>query len=190
MRVVAAVFVFFGFYFGFIFVINLVPTKQMVEKTYDSNTVFLHLSEVDGLETKFVAVSNNLNRIDVLFKNPNLESRDNLKIFVYDRLGAVISEKSFSGFNFGDTSHARLDFEPISNSFGKEFLIVIEVEEIVDGKLQVGMKDDGVDFIHFYKNDSSLLSSYRLTIERVSGILRFQPIILLLPLLMVLIFVW
>jgi hypothetical protein len=187
---VGAGFVFLGFYFGLIFVINLVPTKQMVEKISDSNTVFLHLSEIDGLETRFKASSDNLNRIDVLFKNPNLESRDNLKIFVYDGMGAMILEKSFSGFNFGDTSHARLDFEPISNSFGKEFLIVIEVKEIVDGKLQVGLKDGGVDFIHFYRNDSSLLSSYRLTMERVLGILRFQPIILLLPLLMVLIFVW
>lgn len=187
---VVAGLVFLGLYFGLIFMINLVPTKQMLEKISAFNTIFLYLSEVDGLETKFKASSDNLNRIDVLFKNPNLESRDTLKIFVYGKSGVVVSEKSFSGFNFGDTSHARLDFVPIASSSGEEYSIVIKVETIVDGKLQVGMKDGGVDFIQFYRTDSSLLSSYRLTVERIFGILLFQPVILLLPLFMVLIFVW
>jgi len=192
LRIFAFGLLFIVLYFGLILAVSLFPTIKMVEKSSSSDTSYLYLLEVDGLETKFVSTDNNLNRVDVLFRNPGLDSMDELEISLYDEVDGIVVSKSFSGLNFGDPYYARLDFNRISTSLGKEYTIVIRVKKIVNGKLQlqVGMKDGGVDFIHFYKNDLSLLSSYRMTIERIIGILRFQPIVLLLPLLMVLIFVW
>jgi hypothetical protein len=85
-----------------------------------------------------------------LFKNPNLESRDELTIEVKDENGASIYRQYFAGFNFGDTSHARLDFAAIRNSVNKLYFIEISLTKVVDGKLAFGTKNNQLDVTQYY----------------------------------------
>jgi len=171
------------FLFGVFLVINLIPSKKSVENNSQFETKFLRLAENKSYSSKFVATNNNLNRIDVLFKNPNLESRDELLILVKNN-SDVIYQQSFTGFNFGDTSHARLDFLPITDSIDKQFGVEIVATKIVDGKLAFGVKNNEINMVQYYGSrfdvKNSILTSVRL----------INNIVFLWPLLLVIILLW
>lgn len=178
----------FGVWFIIFLIINFIPSKLTVEKNSEYETRFYPLSEfnVDG---SFIASSNYLNRVDVLFKNPNLESRDELEVLVKNG-NTVVYKQSFTGFNFGDTSHARLDFTPIPDSTGKEYIVSILPTKIVDGKLKFGIKNNQINFIQYYSFRFSVQSSINTSLNLLRNIIFDQPVVAVLPLLLVLILLW
>lgn len=172
------------FWLGIFLVVNLLPSKISTEDNAEFETIFLNLKENKNYSSSFVASHNYLNRVDVLFKNPNLESRDELEIFIKDSNQDIVYQQNFTGFNFGDTSQARLDFLPIDNSKDKTYIVEIKVTKIVDGKLSFGVKNDQVNSILYYRPKfdikNSVLTSIRLMMN----------IVLLWPLLLVIILLW
>jgi len=172
-----------------IFVVNLLPTKISEEIGGTNKLIFPKLSESQFVKSDFVASNNYLNRVDVLFKNPNLESRDELKIVV-KRANQVIVEKSFTGFNFGDTSHARIDFEPISSSKGVTFTVEVKTTKIVDGKLAVGMKGEILDTTLYYSPRFSIVDTFGNMILIFEKIISKQAFVLVLPMSLLGILLW
>ena len=130
-------------------VIKMIPVEKTVENNAEATTYFPKIYEKEFFITPFTATANNLKRIDVLFKNPNLESRDQIDIYVLEGK-KVIFHQEYNGYNFGDTSHARIDFPTISDSMDKEYKVVVRMVKVVDAKLQIGVKNNEIDFIQYY----------------------------------------
>lgn len=163
--------------------INLIPTKKTQYFNPELETVFYRLAEQKVFNSNYVASDNNLKRIDVLFKNPNLESRDELSINVLEE-DKLIYTQNFSAFNFGDTSHARLDFVRRPNSFQKKYTVEIVLAKIVDGKLYFGVKNGKIDTTFYYVNNLSVGRAIEVTKKLVINRL------VLLPLLSVTLWLW
>ena len=136
-----------------------------------------------------MASNNNLNRVDILFKNPNLESRDELLISI-KKGNSVIIEKHFSGFNFGDTSHARLDFAPIANSKNESYTIEVKTTKIIDGKLAVGMRDKKLDNVIYYQSKFSVNNALSNTFNIFEKFIFKQVGVLVLPVMLLGILIW
>ncbi len=172
-----------GFWFGIFFVINLLPSKKTVHINPNVETVFYRLAEYKMFKSDFVASENNLKRIDVLFKNPNLESKDELVVSILED-NKIIYTQNFSGFNFGDTSHARLDFVSRHDSLNKKYTIEIVATKIVDGKLYFGVRNDEIDLTEYYENKFNVKHSIS------ASIMLMQNWLLLLPLITVTLLLW
>jgi hypothetical protein len=166
-----------------IFVVNLLPAKITSDNRNMGSLAFPKLAEKIYIKSNFVANANSLNRVDILFKNPNLESRDEVNIVLLDG-SKIVADKAFTGFNFGDTSRARLDFDNIGDSKGKIFTIVVKTTKIIDGKLAVGIKGDEVDYVAYYQFKTGILSSIELTRNIFLRIIINQPIVLILPMIL------
>ncbi len=177
--VVGWVLVIGGWFLVFV-VINLIPTKLVVENKPNVETKFVKLTDY---KSSFVATNDNLNRVELVFKNPNLESKDELIIFVKDG-DVIIYQQSFSGFNFGDTSHARLDFGAITDSQNKKYTVEIKATKMVDGKLSFGVRNGEIETISYYKSKFSLEKSVEKSMELM------QNWVLLIPLLFITLFLW
>lgn len=173
-----------------IVIVNLIPSKKSVENLSASPTVFLKLAETTNYQSFFKAESNNLNRVDVMFKNPNLESRDELELVLKDNNDKLIAKQDFSGFNLGDTSYARMDFLPINDSIGKSFKLSIIPTKIVDGKLQFGVKDNSSYMVEYYGSKLSLNTATGNTIGVLNKIWSFQLEVVLLPMVFWAMFLW
>lgn len=169
--------------------INFLPSREVVENLGPDETSFNRLAEVKDYRSEFMAGNNSLNRIDVLFKNPNLESRDELVINILDDKNQQIASQKFTGFNLGDTSYARIDFSKIADSQGKTYILEIIPTKIIDGKLQFGVKDNKSYFIQYY----SLGFSWRRAEQQTKIIwtkLLDQPLVIILPILTGGIWLW
>lgn len=172
-----------SFWLGIFITVNFIPSKKTEFRNQGYETIFYRLAEQKVFKSEFVASLNNLKRIDVLFKNPNLESRDELVINVLEE-DKLIYTQNFSAFNFGDTSHARLDFVSRVNSLNKKYTVEIIPTKIVDGKLYFGVKNGELDVIFYYANGLSVKNSWE------SGLRLISNWIILLPLLSVTLWLW
>lgn len=176
--------------FGVFFVVNLIPVKIAVGSDDLSPTVFKKVFEQPTYSSDFFGRYNGLNRVDVLFKNPNLESRDELLINVKDQGGMIVATQKFTGFNLGDTSQARVDFAPQQNSLKQSYSVEVQQLRIVDGKLAVGTKTKGLEVTAYYGSKLSIKGAWRSTLNIFKNVVLYQPIVILLPMLFLALFLW
>jgi hypothetical protein len=176
------------FWAGLFLVVSVIPSKVTVENFRLYSTLFPNLSEKQKFEANFVSIYSGLERIDVLFKNPNLESRDELKIKVLRNSGEIVYQQDFSGFNFGDTSHARLDLPKGIVKKGENLSVVVELTKVIDGKLMVGTKNGELNFIQYYNSNTASAVVGRMVniLNKVVG----QPIVILLPIVFGVMAIW
>ena len=160
-------------------VIRLIPSNTTVELSEREPTWFVNLAENGSLRSTFSAREFGLKRLDVLFKNPNLESRDELLIGLFGADGREIVSQPFTGFNFGDTSHARLDLPEVKFKPAEKLTLVIQMTKRVDGKLMVGTKQNDIDFIQYY--GPATLNELLDNIVEIGRMFARQPLVLLLP---------
>lgn len=170
-------------------VVKMIPSERTVENNQDSNTFFPKIFEKVNFTTSFRGQYNNLKRIDVLFKNPNLESRDDVEIIVLEGR-KVVFQQNYNGYNFGDTSHARIDFPEIKNSKGKEYLVAVRLINRNDGKLQLGIKNGDINFIQYYSEKLSLTEAVKSSVEEIKNIFRKEAVVLIIPMILLGFFLW
>lgn len=167
-----------------LFGINLLPSKSSFEYRPELPPMFKKLAEYKYYSSYFEAYGNNLGRIDVLFKNQALESKEELKVQIYDDKNKLIFEQNYDSGNFGDTNRVRMDFKPIVDSKGKRFMVLITPLKIIDWKMYFGVKGGDIDLIQYFSIHPSIYSSYLI------GIKLMQNFVFLLPLLFVTMFLW
>lgn len=172
------------FWWIIFFVVNLIPTKLSYTDRPDLPQMFKKLAEFKVYSSYFVAENNNLNRIDILFKNQALESREKLKVEIFDYNDRLIFSQSYDSNNFGDTNRVRMDFKTIPNSQGKKFKVVITPIQIVDWKMYFGVKGNDIDLIQYFEKKFSLKNTFNTSVKLMHNW------VLLIPLLLVTIFLW
>lgn len=178
------------FLFIIIFIISLVPTKLVVSLDSNSQTMFKKLGEVQSYEDYFQASNNLLNRIDVLFKNPNLESRDELEVLLFDDKGKIVAIQKFNGFNLGDTTQARINFNSIPDSKNRYYRVLIRPTSIIDGKLSFGTRDGKIEVMEYYNSGVSVRYAWERLLFVTTRIVRYQIVVILLPVLLTVILLW
>lgn len=170
-------------------VVKMIPSQKTVENNYQETTYFRKIFEMEYFKSDFIATSNGLKRIDVLFKNPNLESRDEVEIILTQDKKEIF-RNIYNGYNFGDTSHARIDFAKIDNSKNSKFEVVVREIKKVDGKLELGVKNNEINFIQYYGQKLSFREAVRASVVDISNIIQKQTIVLAMPLILWGIFLW
>ena len=170
-------------------VIKMIPSQKSEENNLQSQTLFRKIYEKDNYISTFKASENKLKRLDVLFKNPNLESRDEIEIILLDGKKELF-RNSYNGYNFGDTSHARIDFPAITNSKNTEYSLVVREINKVDGKLELGVKNEEINFIQYYGENPTLPEAIKASISSIFDIFETQTIVLGLPMLLWGVFLW
>lgn len=114
-----------------------------------SKAVPLHVSK----ETSFTPVHNFLNIIVFSMKNPDFENIEEFRASLIDKKGGgILRTLEFSGRNLKDPGDVRFQFDPISDSAGKE--MVLRIEDKQDDGPPVGVYvgvDEGIAFHSYYR---------------------------------------
>ena len=171
------------FYFVAFWVSARLPIIAMSENS-TGNYIFLPTKNIVPL-SEFVPIKDNyLYRLEVLFKNPNLESKDRLRLTVSDQSGRQLVSEEVSGFNVGDPSYFRVDFPTLADSGGKSLKITLTNEEVVDGNLAVGFvgsKEGKSLAVRQYAKPPSNNFAFSAGITRLTSAVEQEPIILIVP---------
>lgn len=100
------------------------------------------------------AIHNNFNRVELYFRNPNLENSDVFILNILDQNKVSIFEQKFSGFNTGDPSVLRFDIPFQVNSKDQNYVIEIKPEnepvEIAATNLKIGTTTDSTIAVKSY----------------------------------------
>jgi hypothetical protein len=103
------------------------------------------------ISQRFRANHDFINIVILNFKNPGLENHGQFRFLLLSDKNETLSEQIFSGYNIGDPSQIRFQFEPIRLSKGKDFTIVLESLSSAEAKaVGVGIKNDGNLFFSVY----------------------------------------
>jgi hypothetical protein len=174
-------------YLMLIQLICLVPSKTVVENNQGMQTVFVKLAEKLVVGGNFVAKTADLDRIDILFKNPNLASRDELAVRVMGNNDRVIAEKKLTGFNLGDTTQARVDVPMGLVTDGEMIKVEVVLTKEIDGILEIGTRDSQINIRQFYRNGSDLIgTNFRDNLARLWS----NKIVILLPFMVLVALLW
>lgn len=124
-----------------------------VQNRLDTNVLRSQFTKLgDPLDVTFIPKYDFLNIVILTLKNPGLESQDIFNFAILDADGKVLRQDEFSGFNIGDPSDLRLQFEPISNSSGKVLTIRVTPKSVTNPKISVATDREGkLAFTTYYR---------------------------------------
>lgn len=114
---------------------------------------FLELSAGERLSQRFTAKHDFINIVILNFKNPGLANHDQFRFLLLSEKGEILVERLFSGYNIGDPSQVRFQFDPIPNSKNKNFTISLEALPPTSiPKIGVGAKSENIlSFSVYYR---------------------------------------
>lgn len=106
----------------------------------------------DRLEYSVVPENDFLNIVIIDFKNPGLANHGSFHFSILDPEGHEIRHLEFSGWNIGDPGSVRFQFEPIPNSSGRNFIILIKAEPTEDPSIKIAVDKEGnLAFSTYYR---------------------------------------
>ncbi len=110
----------------------------------------------ESKDYSFTTFHNNLNIIVLHLKNPGLENKDTYKFSIVGPAGILVSQ-TFTGFNVGDPSDLRFQFEPIRNADKNKLTIRLEAPLGVSKPLSLGVDENGeIAFASYYRTESKM----------------------------------
>jgi len=121
--------------------------------------VFTPLTREKGLSQTFIAKHDLINIIILYFKNPGLANRGEYQFLLFGDDGKVLIERAFSGFNVGDPSDIRFQFEPITASKNKKFTITLKSMSATQPYIGVGNDEEkGLSYSVYYRASNKKLA--------------------------------
>jgi len=153
---------------GVIFAINVFGVRNRV----DSFSPGDKFEVLIGQKTRKLASKNNfLNIVMLRMKNPGIVNDGAFNFQLIDEGGDVVRQLDFHGMNIGDPGDLRFQFEPITDSAGKEYEILITAD---DSQPTVSIdvnKDSEIAYTSYFRtvNKSLAIASFvNLLGERIS----------------------
>ena len=121
--------------------------------TLSSHEQFTVIS--DSVETSVVVNHNFLNIVILHLKNPSLNNTGDFRFSIVNPEGSEIRQLEFTGYNVGDPSDLRFQFDPIPESFGKEFILRVEAVSKEGNLISASTgKDGNLAFSAYYRTVS------------------------------------
>lgn len=110
------------------------------------------LSAGKSVGQSFTATNNFVNVVILHFKNPGLANKGELQFSLQSEDGAILVERQFSGYNIGDPSDVRFQFEPLLSSKNKKFIIVVKSLSPVEPQISIGASNNyGLSYSVYYR---------------------------------------
>jgi len=131
---------------SFLGVRNRLDTSQPVQDG------FVTLDSKKILKQTFTANHDYINIIILNLKNPGLANQGEFLFSLDSEEGDVLAERPFSGYNIGDPSVVRFQFDPIASSKNKKFNILIK--ELVPATPSIGVassRERGLNYLVYYR---------------------------------------
>lgn len=147
----------------FLIVFSFLFPWLAVRNRFDSNQpdrdIFMPLRPGKNLSQTFTANHNLINIVILCFKNPGLANKSEFKFLLKSSEGKNLVEKTFSGFNTGDPSDIRFQFEPIADSKGKVFTIEVSTFSPEEPLLSMGTDGQkGLSYAVYYRTMNKKLA--------------------------------
>ena len=147
---------------SFITSICLITVSMIVVSLTVKNHLERETSQVrfeslyESKDYSFTPVHDGLNIIVLHLKNPGLENNDTYKFSIVDPAGTIVSQ-TFTGFNVGDPSDLRFQFEPIRNPDKDKLTIKLEAPSGVIKPISVGVDENGeIAFASYYRTENKM----------------------------------
>jgi len=146
--------------------LSVFAVKWRVDLSQKKGDNLYRLSGKKRVGQTFIAGKNNLSRITLDLKNASLKNEKPVYFHLrqVDGLGDLRKIK-ISGFNIGDPSSVRFQFEPIPDSFQKEYYFYLDSPDSSDS--------DGIEVYHssqdLYPDGKMMVND-----EEIMGELRFS----------------
>ncbi len=114
--------------------INRVPDSQqgIVQKE-------LWIFRGNPVSQTIVPENNGLNVITMYLRNVILRNRDSLIFSLSNANGQEIRRINLNGYNVGDGDNVRFQFEPLSDSAGRQFTITLSAPDTLSDQTAVGV---------------------------------------------------
>lgn len=133
------------------------------------------------LDQSFISNFNGLNSISIYLKNRSLLNTQPLIFNLHDASGDLVREINISGRNIGDGESVRFQFEPISDSMKKKYLLHLSAPLTLqnDVPIEAGFSNSdtymfGSSDLAYEPGDLSFQTYYRPQnrVEQLSGIIQ------------------
>jgi len=113
---------------GGVFIVMVFGVRNRVDTKVDG---FRY--EILDKEKRTVLKSENdyLNIVMLRMKNPGIENNGNFSFQLLNEGGGKVREITFKGMNIGDPADMRFQFDPIPDSKGKEYQIVVTADNVL-----------------------------------------------------------
>lgn len=129
------------------------PITLSVRNRLDDRTYGVRFSKIqDDVERQITPQHNNLNIVILELKNPGLQNKGEFGFYLKDIEGKTLRQSNFSGFNTGDPSALRIQFDPIPNSKGQT--LIMQIKKLSDQAPALSIatdKDNKITFATYYK---------------------------------------
>ncbi|PIQ70511.1 hypothetical protein COS55_00205 [Candidatus Shapirobacteria bacterium CG03_land_8_20_14_0_80_40_19] len=186
--VVTIGFSFLGIVFPLLFSLFVVKNRQDASQPLQDS--FVALSEKGIIEQTFIAQNDFINIIMLNFKNPNFADKGDFLFSLKSSDGQLLVEMPFSGYNIGDPSTVRFQFEPISLSKNKKF--IFSIKSVSSGGVTISMassKKKGFNYAVYYRTVNKKSEAIDLIGRLFKGLLS-DPLFLVFWLLLLFLTVW
>lgn len=185
---VTIVFSFLGIVFPLLFSLFVVKNRQDASQPLQDS--FVALPEKGIIEQTFTAKNNFINIIKLNLKNPNFADKGDFLFSLKSSDGQLLVEMPFSGYNIGDPSTVRFQFEPISSSKNKKF--IFSIKSVSSGGTTISMassKKKGFNYAVYYRTVNKKSEAIDLIGRLFKGLLS-DPLFLVFWLLLLFLTVW
>jgi len=143
---------------------DIQPPLERVKNIYGKYTI----------SQEFTSQESQLTGIAMTIKNPNLKNKKDFYLDLYNDQGEMLREIKFNGANVEDGSYIKFLFDPIADSKGKKYNLVLsnssgDEEEVLGvyytlskpawvGQMAFGLEkqDGGISLVTFHKPQSKL----------------------------------
>jgi len=143
---------------------DIQPPLERVKNIYGKYTIFQEFTSQDA----------QLTGIAMTIKNPNLKNKKDFFLDLYNDQGEMLREIKFNGANVEDGSYIKFLFDPIADSIGKKYNLVLsnpsgDEEEVLGiyytlnkpawiGKMTFNLEEQegGISLVTFHKPQSKL----------------------------------
>ena len=186
--VVTIGFSFLGIVFPLLFSLFVVKNRQDASQPLQDS--FVALSEKGIIEQTFIAQNDFINIIMLNFKNPNFADKGDFLFSLKSSDGQLLVEMPFSGYNIGDPSTVRFQFEPISLSKNKKF--IFSIKSVSSGGVTISMassKKKGFNYAVYFRTVNKKSEAIDLIGRLFKGLLS-DPLFLVFWLLLLFLTVW
>lgn len=170
--------------------LSLFAVKNRQDVSQPLQDSFVALPEVGSLEQIFTAKNDFINIIMLNFKNPNFADKGDFLFSLKSFDSQPLAEIPFSGYNIGDPSTIRFQFEPILSSKNKKF--IFSIKSVSPGGSTISLissKKNGFNYAVYYRTVNKKLEAINLIGRFFKGLLS-DPLFLVFWLLLLFLTVW
>lgn len=170
--------------------LSLFAVKNRQDTSQPLQDSFITLSETGSIEQVFTAKNDFINIIMLNFKNPNFADKGDFLFSLKSLDGQSLFEIPFSGYNIGDPSTIRFQFEPIPSSKNKKFIFSIKSLSPGGSTISVvSSKKNGINYTVYYRTANKKSEAINLVGHFFKGLLS-DPLFLVFWLLLIFLIIW